>query len=116
MLPSRPAAGGPLDSNTIRISLPTFVPERLSQSVSDSWYFVTVDLPSLNSDGGSDAISTSTSLTVSSKRSSGRSWQLPVCTDLEGLELGHPIACGSYGRVFLGKYFGTQVGLTCVQQ
>lgn len=117
-----------VDDTFVPISVPTFTagaapPKR---DLSTSYFFVRVEPAKAPGDGAGDAAPTvapGAGVRAGSTTSSGpwrgdsatslsslRSLQRSLaCQQLQGLELGVPIAAGSYGRVFKGTYQGETV-------
>ena len=98
-----------VQESPVPVTVPTFVREDMPpRESSRSYYFVCVEA----TDDMQQGINRSGSVS-SSEPSIGCSWGLSnrslVCERLEGLEMGAPIAAGSYGRVYRARYHGEVV-------
>jgi hypothetical protein len=116
-----------VDDTFVPISVPTFVAGTTppTRDLSTAYYFVRVEPARAPGDAtGAPGAATAGIRRAGSTPSSEQPWRGDsatslsslrslqrsiACQQLQGLELGVPIAAGSYGRVFKGKYQGETV-------
>jgi hypothetical protein len=104
-----------VQESPIPVTMPTFVRDDMPpRESSRSYYFVSVEMMD------DVDLTTNSRPSLGSDLSIGSSWGLSnrslVCNKLEGLEMGAPIAAGSYGRVYRARYHGEVVSWTRVHQ
>lgn len=131
----------PVDQACPWLTIPTYIPDAPATCAATSQFFVTLHRCT-NEDGSGGSPSAGASPTASSSASgSGGSSPLPAksvgsggrdstsgggmvrsagpgaraACAIKGLKLGVQIACGSYGRVYRGSYFGTKVAVKVLE-
>ncbi|GAX81182.1 hypothetical protein CEUSTIGMA_g8615.t1 [Chlamydomonas eustigma] len=100
MLSFRPASRNPLDDHTMPIGIPSFLPVK-NDSHACNFYFVTIDAAGHSSQG-----------TVLRNISCYSILTSPA--QLEGLDMGHLLGKGTFGRVYYATWFGTPVAVKVI--
>ncbi|GAX84206.1 hypothetical protein CEUSTIGMA_g11629.t1 [Chlamydomonas eustigma] len=106
----RPASSDPLDEQSIPIGIPTHVTATSPTATSKQLYFMAVYDAEAHRSGSSSGSYWKTSR--SSNCSLGYQREED---DVEGLVMGHLIGRGSYGSVYAGSWFGSNVAVKIIE-
>ncbi|KAF5842686.1 kinase-like domain-containing protein [Dunaliella salina] len=110
----RPASRQIMDENTVPFGVPSYLPLDGGESNAQRFYFMTIERFGSNNHRHSSTVGSSVLSALSSGTSSARSTTSCGTGVVDGLKLAHLLGRGSFGCVYAGKWYGTDVAVKVI--